>query len=216
MLDRKEWVSGATPVGTFVFPRVNEPDYKFKEEGEYSVKLQLTEDEGASELRETIEEFHKLALAAEKKGKGKKRLKQADLPFKQAEDRASGELIAGVWNFNCKRKAAGKTKAGKKWSAKVDLFDAKGARLTEEIWGGTRGRIAYTLKPWYSDGLGFGISILLNACKVIDLVTRGERNAETYGFGEEEEGFSSAGPQTDDGNEPPPAGDGDAPGSHEF
>jgi len=42
---RPTFVKGFSPAGIAVFPNLNKPDTKFKADGEYKVKLRVTEDE---------------------------------------------------------------------------------------------------------------------------------------------------------------------------
>lgn len=195
-IERKQLPRGVSPIGVAVWPKLNEPDTKFKEEGEFSVKLQLT-GEDAESLKTSIRAFATMSYAVECEDKGKKKLKKADLPFKAAVDQDGGE-IPDTFTFNFKRKASGTTKAGKAWQATVTLYDSMKKKVSAEVWGGSKLRVAYTLVPWYNPTLGFGIKLELGAVQVIDLVTRGERSADDYGFGEETGGYTGT---TD---EPPP------------
>jgi len=190
MIDRKKLPRGITAAGRAVWPKLNEPDTKFKEEGEFSVKLELS-GEAAENMKSTIREFATKAYSIECEDKGKKKLKKADLPFKQATDQ-DGEDIADTFLFNFKRKASGTTKAGKAWQATVTLFDSQKKKVTAEVWGGSKLRVAYTLVPWYNPTLGFGIKLELGAVQVLDLVTRGERSASDYGFEEEADGYQGS------------------------
>jgi len=54
------------------------------------------------------------------------------------------------------------------------------------VWGGTVGKVSYVIVPWYVPSLGFGVRLQIEAVQVINLVTRGERSAEAYGFSAEE------------------------------
>lgn len=187
MIDRKKLPRGISPAGKAVWPKLNEPDTKFKEEGEFSVKLELGGAQ-AETMKDVIREFAAIAYAIECEDKGKKKLKKADLPFKQVVNE-DGDDVPGMFLFNFKRKASGTTKAGKAWEASITLFDSKKKKVTAEVWGGSRLRVAYTLVPWYAAALGFGIKLELGAVQVLDLVTRGERSADDYGFDEEEGGY---------------------------
>src|SRR5690348_16421183 len=53
-----------TPRGTFVFPKINEPDYKFKKEGEFSLKLRVTEgDDAVQDFIATLRPLYDAAIA---------------------------------------------------------------------------------------------------------------------------------------------------------
>lgn len=200
-MDRKKFPKVVTPIGTAVFPRLNEPDTKFDPNGAYSTKLRLT-DGDAEKFQSLVEDFAKRAYAEECKAQGKKTLKRADLPFKPATTR-EGEEIPGAVDFNLKRKAGGVTKAGKKWTATVGLFDANGQPMTDEIWGGSKIRAQVTLVPWYAAALGFGIRLEIRQVQVIELV--GPDGTQECAFGTVEGGFTTSAAQadeeTDDGGE---------------
>jgi hypothetical protein len=194
-IERDKCPKIVTPVGTAVFPRVNTPDFKFKKEGEYSVKLRLS-GAAAAQLKAQIMEFYEQAYLVECEDKGvqptgPKALKRADPPFKQATTK-DGEEIADTFDFTCKRKASGETKAGKKWQARPALVDAKGAPMKAEVWGGSQVRCSVQLVPWYAPSFGFGVKPNLFGVQVIDLVTKGgEMSAAALGF-DAVEGYSSS------------------------
>ena len=48
-------ISGVTPIGVAMYPKLTEPDYKFNTAGVYSVKLQLTEEEAEPIITEIKE-----------------------------------------------------------------------------------------------------------------------------------------------------------------
>lgn len=174
-----------TAAGTAVFPKLNAADTKFKPEGEYSVKLRLTGEE-ATDLASKIQAFRDEAYKAELVAQGKDKLKKAPLPFKNAVDRETEEEIAGAIDFNFKMKAKITSKqTGKSWEQKPQLFDAHKRPTQAEVWGGSTLKVAFQMRPWLSP-LGFGIALDLKAVQVLELVTRGERNADSFGFGEEE------------------------------
>lgn len=197
----KDFTKGVSPRGKFVYPKLTHPDFKFaKEHGLYSVSLDLEGDD-AEELIEIVDTAHATEYIEECKAKRKKKLKKyPDLPYGEALD-ADKDVIEGVTRFSFKRKAGGRypdnhedpTKAGETWRAFFLIVGARGkAKVTEEIWGGTVGRVAYVIKPWFTDAFGFGVRLEIVGIKVLDLVTKGERTPEDLGF-EDEEGYDAAG-----------------------
>jgi hypothetical protein len=181
-----------SPRGILKYPRLNEPDTKFKAEGEYSTKLVLTADEAAP----LIEKLKTLHAAAVKEGKKAwSELKppvQKKNPFKEV-DFYSDDLDAdgnetGNVVFNFKLPATGKDKAtNKTWTNKPALFDGKGTKLPQSVsvWGGSEGRISFEVMPFFVAAVGAGISLRLKAVKIAKLVQGGERGAEGYGFGDD-------------------------------
>ncbi len=190
---RKKYLKQVTPAGRAIYPRLNEPDTKFKDEGTYSVRLALS-GEDAQGLIDSIEEVKAEALEmANEMKKGKKKTKEADLPYADVLDEDENET--GEIAFHFKMTASGLSKkTGKKWERRPALFDAKTKRLDPEktqIWGGSILKVSYTAEPFYVPALGAGVTLRLHGVQVLELVSGGEQTAESMGFGEED-GFEGA------------------------
>jgi hypothetical protein len=178
-----------TPKGIANYPKLTVPDTKFNAEGHYSVKLQFTGDE-AQELSAFLDEKSEEAVAeakAENKpkaGQKAKPIKEADKPYSWDDD---GNLVVSF-----KMKASGVTEAGKAWSRKPALFDAKGKPLGEgvNIGGGSTLIVSYTPSPFYTALIGAGISLRLEAVQVIDLKEYQGSTADSFGF-EAQDGFEA-------------------------
>ncbi|WEM05508.1 ssDNA binding protein and ssDNA annealing protein [Ralstonia phage BOESR1] len=201
MADKKQKNPEFTsPRGVFVYPKLNEPDYgneKFpKPDGEYSVNLRMTREAAEQWINAKLKthldeayaeaeaEFAKLPVGTRKKLGS---VTQNDL-FKIEYDKETEEET-GFVTFKFAMKAGGKTKAGKEWSRKPVIFDAKGKKMvkTPDIWGGTEGKVSFEARPYFIPGTGAaGLKLALNAVQVIDLKSGGGRDAEGYGFGEED------------------------------
>lgn len=189
-----------SPRGTYVYPKLNEPDYGTDEfpkpDGEYSLRLRLTE----AEAEPLLEKLKPLLQAAYEEG----RAKFAELPVatrKKLKDITENELFQVEYDketeeptgnvlFKFAMKASGKSKkTGKEWSRKPVIFDAKGKKMVNApaIWGGTVGKVSFEVRPYFIVGSGAaGLKLGLNAVQIIDLVSGGGRDAEGYGFGEED------------------------------
>jgi hypothetical protein len=190
----KDFFTGATARGVFVFPHLTEPDFRFDAEfGQFNVSLDL-EGEDAEALIEIIDEHaeKEYRFICEEKGKTVKRYD--NLPYGPATDRDKNE-IPGVTRFRFTRKAGGRyspkhSKAGETWSSSFPLYAASGTELvTEPIFGGTEGRVSYQIQGWYTPSLGAGIRLSIEAIKVTNLVTSGgTRSQAAYHF-EDEDGY---------------------------
>lgn len=196
-------IKGISPKGRFKFPKLFKPDTKFKEEGEYSVKLILTEEEAAPLLAK-LEPLHEIAeqqgrakyselpVASRKKldAKGGFTINPLFSPIYDDQENETGEI-----EFKFASKASGVSKkTGKPWTRKLDIFDARGKLIKEEIevWGGSLGKVAYTAYPYFIPGTGAaGVSLRLESAQIIELRQGGDRSAAGYGFGEED-GFDSS------------------------
>jgi hypothetical protein len=188
----RDFYKGSTPVATFVFPHLSAPSFKFAEFGEYQVSIDLT-GKDATDLKKLIDSQFDLEYSAECAEKGVQLAKYSGHPYKPATDRDKNEL-PGVTRFSFKKKAGGRYgpnhfKAGQVWTSGIPIFAASGPeKVTEPIWGGTRGRVSFMIVPWFTNALGFGVRLQLEAVKVLELVSEGERAPAEYGF-EDEEGY---------------------------
>jgi hypothetical protein len=191
----KDFTKGVTPAGRFSFPKLQEPDTKFNEYGEYSVGVELS-GESAETLRELIEEVYETEYKLECAEHGKTLKKYESLPFGQTLDRDK-QPVEGSTTFKLKRKAGGvfgknHAKAGETWTASFPIFSAAGTeKVTEPIWGGSTGRVSFIIVPWYTPSLGFGVRLQIEAVKILSLVTMGDKAPDSFGF-EDEEGYAAA------------------------
>jgi hypothetical protein len=56
------------------------------------------------------------------------------------------------------------------------------------IWGGTKGKIAYTLRPYYVPALGAGVTAQLKAVQILELVEGGSKQLDLF---DKEDGYVS-------------------------
>lgn len=183
-----------SPKGAFKFPKLTQPDTKFKAEGEYSVKLVVASDApGVAELMAKCDkaaaESLKEAKANAKNAAEAKKWETKYLPYAQVEDEETGEPTGDV-EFKFTMKASGVSKkTGKPWTRKPALFDAKGNPITGEpaIGGGTIGKISFQIIPYApTTTVGASAKLALEAVQIIELREFGQKSASAYGFGEEE------------------------------
>lgn len=194
-----------TPRGIFKWPRLRTPDTKYKDEGEYSVKLVLSA-EAAAPLIKKLQPFHDDAVARGKeewdklpvKSRKKNPFKVNDL-YAEVYDEETEEPTGDV-EFNFKTRASGVSKKNNKaWNRKVPIFDAKGKPVPESVdpWGGSEGIIAFTFGSYFTATAGAGLSLRLEAVQVLKLVAGGGgASADSYGFEAQDGGYSA--PEVDD------------------
>jgi hypothetical protein len=221
-----------SPIGVFKYPKLNEPDFGNKEypkpEGQHSVKLILkAADKETKAWLKKLEPHYQAALAAGKeefktlKAETRKKLKKVtENPLYTELLDQETEEPTGEIEFNIKMDASGTVKkgprAGKKWTAKPLIFDSKGIRMHNppDIWGGTRGRISMELRPYFIPGSGAaGLKLKLVGAKIIDLISAGERSADSVGLGGEEDGYGYEEPAEEAGAK---GGDDAADGDGDF
>lgn len=207
--DKVKPIKMITPRVTFIWPKLNEPDYgneKFpKPDGEFSVKARCKADDPA--VVEMLNKLQPLLDAAIAKGKvefsklkvdQRKKLKDITVNplfstvYDQETEEATGDIefkFAMAHSGTIKKGP----KAGKKWERSPALFDAKGKPMKAAIWSGTIGKVSFTVNPdgYFIPGTGaVGLKLGLEAVQVIQLANGRDRNAGSYGFGTEEDGYS--------------------------
>ena len=151
-------------LGEAIYPHLNKPDVKFNENGEYKVTLKIPEDKAKGMISIYEKAIENSISDAEQKLKGKK-VKIAPKPY---------SIEKGFALFKFKMKARGINRKTKEpFSQRPALFDAKKNPINPSscsIWGGTKMKIAYVLRPYYSPALGAGVTSQIKAVQIIELV----------------------------------------------
>ena len=151
-------------LGEAIYPHLNRHDVKFNENGEYKVNLKVPEDKAKGMIALYEKAIQSSISEAEQKLNGKK-VKLAPKPY-SVED--------GFAVFKYKMKATGINRKTKEpFSQRPALFDAKKNPLNPSscnIWGGSKMKIAYVLRSYYSPALGAGVTAQLKAVQIIELV----------------------------------------------
>lgn len=245
MANDRKIVKMNTPLTTFKWPKLTEPDYGTKDfpkpEGEYSVKAVFDgSDPKFVAFREKLEGYMKPVIAAGEAAFNELKKPQRDklggikindlfTPIYDADEEPTGQF-----ELKLTMKASGVVKKGpregKKWSRKPALFDALGRPIKTkiEIWGGSEGIIAFSFTEdgYFIPASGaVGVKLQLEAVQIVTLRKGGERDAAGYGFGAQDGGFDasqiadeSAAPEEDDvlGGEAPHIPSGDPQGATDF
>lgn len=171
-----------TPQGVALWPKLAEPDTTFKEEGEYSVNLVLTEEDATPIIEKAKAHLDKF-IAAQAKLLGKKTIAKANTtPWREDEDRETKEPTGNI-RLNIKMKASTITKLGKKIDFTPAVFDKYGKPTDASFGSGSLIRVNFEVNPWYSPALGAGVQFRLVAVQVLE--ARGHSkptNAAECGF----------------------------------
>tara|TARA_B100000963_G_scaffold350199_1_gene360166 strand:+ start:4789 stop:5400 length:612 start_codon:yes stop_codon:yes gene_type:complete len=174
-----------TPLGKAVFPKINQPDFKFDEMGVYSCKLHVSEED-FNKFSSQVEELAESAYQAELTKQGKNKLKKMQtLPIRITEE--------GDFEIYSKQPAKKNTSKGV-LEFNVAMYDSEGNKLPSDtnIGSGSKLRLSVEFAPWYVPSIGFGYTLRLRAAQVVELVEysgAGGGNAESMGFGKVEGGF---------------------------
>lgn len=209
-------IDGLPVKGVLKYPRLNEPDTKFKPTGEYSTKVRL-DAATAKKAIAALTPLHKAAFEKEKqaleakladaKGEAKGKLKKAlekltpgELPIKPAFDDEGNET--GEYEISYKMNAVRKDKKNPEKLVPMSpkFFDASGNPLKKapSIWGGTVARVSGFVSSYYAAAANTaGASLKLSAVQIIELVSGGSNKASDYGFGKEEGYEGDAAPADD-------------------
>ena len=215
-----------TPVGIAVYPRLKDPDFKFKKDhGEYSVKLRLPSVDALKiiALADAVAEQEYRTKLAEVDGKLDKKgkpieINKADPSFEVELDdnqKPTGNIIIGF------KMAGGYTdkKTAEKVKKTVPIFDSVGQDITKkvDIWGGSLLRVSYELAPYFAEAdKKAGVSFRLQAVQVVKLVTKGSGDASAYGFGAVDGGFSAPDEAEETAATPTEAPNGPAKAAKDF
>ena len=164
-----------TPVGTAVWPKLNEPDTRYSTEGQFSVTLRLG-GEDAVALMKDIDAFYAVGYEWHCQDQGKNTIKKcSSMPYEAVES-DTGEKTGEV-NFKFKLKHRVETRRGDTFIQTVALFDGEGTPMKEVVGGGS---------------LIFGISLWVNAVQVKELAeASGGTTAESFGFSALEGGYAT-------------------------
>jgi hypothetical protein len=199
--EKKDIVKGVTARGVMVWPKLFEPDFKFKTEGEYYTKLRLNGEDAENLIylidtvvkKEYSEQVNKAATP-----KAKAAIKYADPAYK--EEMNDDNEPTGFTVFNFKMKASYLNKDGKTVKRSPAVFDSVGNPLAPcSLMTGTEGKVAYAISPYYTPSLGVGASLRLEAVQIIKAVTGTASDAKGFGFKEEDGGFTVQDVEDDSG-----------------
>lgn len=185
--------SRGTAVG---FVTLNNPDTKFDKDGRFSVALAFPDDddmleeieaeatrlaeEKLAEVKEELEDKGKKAVA--------KKLKLVNL-IRVEEDEETGEETGRKIIKAAMKHSGISKKTGKKWTRYPDYFNAAGKQLKNPpgIGAGSELKMNIELYPYYAaNDKTVGCTFRLNGVQILKLVSFGQRDAGSYGFGAED------------------------------
>lgn len=173
-----------TPVGTAKWPHITKPDYKFKDAGEYHTKLCIGKEDFEENLKGVIDEIYNDAIKRAKADNAKNKKKPPkvlDTPYYLDEE-------TNEYEVSFKSKYSWVDKVTKEVKTRdVPIFNSAGAIIKNrdlKVGNGTTMRVSFVIDPFHT-ALGVGVSLKLEAVKILNLVEYGA-NADSYGFGEDE------------------------------
>ena len=193
-----------TPKGKAVYPRIDNPDTKFNEDGVYTCKLHVSEAD-YNAFKESYDAMFERAYKKECEEKGKTLRKAASSPVRVTDD--------GDYEIYAKQVAKRNTSKGL-IEFSVAVYDSQGNKMDSAPKIGSGSTLRASVEPsfWFVSSQGFGCTLRLRAVQVIDLVEYGGgNNSESFGFDGVEGGFVA---ETTD--EPIPVTAGDSEDAYDF
>jgi hypothetical protein len=196
-------VDMTTPIGKALFLHIVTPDYKYKKEGLYKLRLVLDPEkpeDGAflDELDKKMDQSLDYFLDKAKTPKEKKAVcPSANTPYYDELD--EDDNPTGLVYLNVKMVASGERKDGTTWERSLPVFDSKGKPVSDvsalKAGNGTKVRVALDILPYFNSGgsaKGVGLSLRMKALQIIDIVEYGSTmDADELGFGAVEGGFEA-------------------------
>jgi|TARA_R110001583_G_scaffold141056_2_gene293167 hypothetical protein len=155
--------AATTPIGVARYPRLTEPDTKFDDNGVYSTKLILSEEDYqayADVLNPWVEQEYKRFCT--EAGKDSLR-RNENTPLRINSD--------GEHEVYAKQVAVKQTSKGQ-LTFSVTLFDSQGKKINSppNIGSGSKLRLMVEPVAWFVPAIGFGYTLRLKAAQVIELV----------------------------------------------
>ena len=177
-----------TPKGKAVWPRIDTPDTKFDEDGLFSCKLHVSEEDFTA-FNAQVSKVVEAAYDAECREAGKKLRRASSTPIRVTED--------GDYEIFAKQKAKVHTKSKGTLEFNIACYDSKGQKIeTPRVGNGSELKMAVEVNTWFVPSQGFGYTLRLRAVQIIELLEFG--NESGFGFSDEGDTFVGSGESFND------------------
>lgn len=173
-----------TPKGKAFYPNLRTLNIYEGEDLGYDCKLILPPEEEEKLTEFLHKELAKAAASPEFAGK------KLDAPNSFI---GIGTTQDGETFFKFKTKSTFKTKSGDVMNRVIPIFDVHGKPLPKsvDVGHGSIVKVCYSVCPFWKSSKVKGLTLILNAVQVIELVERGKADFSSYGFEVEENGYSA-------------------------
>lgn len=170
-----------TPKGKARWPKLNEPDTAFKDEGEYSVQV-ILDGEAAAPLIEKLTELEEENVLFQKKENPKKKAKCKVIhhPYEAEVDENGDETGNFIFKFKMPAKVK-RNSDGKVFEFAPTLFDKYGQPTEVAIGGGSIIQVGGQARGYFTEIAGAGVTLRLEAVVVHEARTN-SKDATDYGF----------------------------------
>lgn len=189
-----DFINMVSPKGEARYAWITNPKTQFKQDGEYTLDVVFPLDE-VEDFIATLDELNDKFFEKAKEGV-KPTIAKGFVkghPYKMEEDEEGNETGNVIITFKTDAIITSK-KTGKTWSGKPNLFDAFGRKIEYDIkvGNGSVVKVAFLARPKGKNPLNaYGVKLVLKAVQIIELIEWDDGNAGSYGFSEEEGGFSA-------------------------
>jgi hypothetical protein len=175
-----------TPKGVAVWPKLNQPDYKFNVDGEYSVKLKLSAEESQGLIKQLEDERDAYKAEVTKKNPKVSNYNLASVYEEEIDDQGN---LTGFNLFKFKQKAVIKTKSGDSIKKTVALYDSNKTPTDVVVNGGSTIKVAASTFCYdMPSSKMVGISLRPTAVQIIEL-SQGAGGVEALAMFDKEDGF---------------------------
>lgn len=167
-----------TPAGVAVYPHIRTTEvYEGNDTGKYTCGIILSKED-TDKLISKIETEWEMA----KKELQDKRFGRNTAPSLGFHEDKNGDIV-----FKAKSNAVIKTKTGDVFEKSIPVYDKYGKLIDKdiEVGNGSTIQLSIQLRPFYGSSTIYGIQLLLQAVRVINLVpysANGTKNASDFGF----------------------------------
>lgn len=165
-----------TPKVELHWAKVHEPDTKFNPDGDFSVEARASQEQ-LQKLCDWLDQVLATAQADEIKKNPKAKTFNLAPPYQPVYDDDGNET--GEVKLKFKMKAVGRRRDGTTWQQRPKVFDAglKPVPKTVLIGNGSGGKVGFKVRPYAMPATRtIGLSMMLEAVQIIDLVEYGSSN----------------------------------------
>ena len=169
-----------TPPAIAIWPKLNEPNTKFNEAGDYEATIVLSPNNPEhADFMQKVETMYEEAVAAMAKEHNKPKIKRADSPIRPLTNKDGSET--GDFKIKFKLTASGETKDGRKYERRPALFGTDGKPFTGIVGHNSEIKVAFKPNAYFVPSVGAGLSLRLEAVQVLR-ASGGAMGFSDYGF----------------------------------
>ncbi len=188
----------ASPAALVLWPKLNEPNTRFNEAGEYEATLVFDpKNNDHQKFLDNLERMYEEAVASMAEEHKKPKIKRADSPIRPLLDKDDNET--GMMKVKFKLTASGETKDGRKFERRPVIYNISGQPYDGVVGHNSEVRVAFKPSAYFVPSVGAGLSLRLEAVQV--LKANQGRSFTDYGFEAQAEEAAAADTKGDQSEE---------------